>query len=87
LTDRHLQDEGPEHLAYLFNEAATFNLDAGHYEGAKLLYRRALEVRERVFGKEHPDTLISVNNLAFLLMKKRGLCEYGAAFFPCPGGP
>ena len=28
--------------------------------------RRALEARERVLGKEHPDTLASVNNLASL---------------------
>jgi len=29
--------------------------------------RRALEGREKVLGKEHPDTLTSVNNLAFVL--------------------
>jgi hypothetical protein len=32
--------------------------------GALPLYLCALESRERVLGKEHPDTLISVNNLA-----------------------
>ena len=30
------------------------------------LYRRALESRERLLGKEHPHTLTSVNNLAEL---------------------
>ena len=29
-------------------------------------YQRALTARERVLGPDHPDTLISVNNLAFL---------------------
>ena len=29
--------------------------------------RRALEGREKVLGKEHPDTLTSVNNLASVL--------------------
>jgi len=29
-----------------------------------------LEVRERVLGKEHPDTLLSMNNLAKLLESK-----------------
>jgi hypothetical protein len=29
----------------------------GDYEGAQPLYERALEARERVLGKEHPDTL------------------------------
>jgi hypothetical protein len=41
----------------------------GDYEGAQPLYERALEARERVLGKEHPDTLASVNNLAVLLYK------------------
>ena len=38
----------------------------GRYSEAEPLYRRALEARERVLGTEHPDTLISVNNLAAL---------------------
>ena len=38
----------------------------GPLREAEPLYRRALEARERVLGKEHPDTLISVNNLAGL---------------------
>lgn len=29
--------------------------------------RRALEARKRVLGSEHPDTLISVDNLASVL--------------------
>ena len=28
------------------------------------LYRRALEAQERTLGAEHPDTLVSMNNLA-----------------------
>ena len=35
--------------------------------GALPLYRRAHESSERVLGKEHPDTLASVNNLAACL--------------------
>jgi hypothetical protein len=31
------------------------------------LYRRALESSERVLGPEHPDSLGSVNNLAYCL--------------------
>jgi tetratricopeptide (TPR) repeat protein len=34
------------------------------------LNRRALETQERVLGREHPDTLRSVNNLASLLDNK-----------------
>ena len=36
------------------------------YAEAEPLLLRALEARERVLGKEHPDTLTSVNNLAEL---------------------
>ncbi len=42
----------------------------GDYAGAEPLYRRALEARERTLGKEHPDTLGSVNDLAGLLASK-----------------
>ena len=40
---------------------------AGNLAGAEPLYRQALEVRERTLGSEHPATLTSVNNLAYLL--------------------
>ena len=36
------------------------------YAEAEPLLLRTLEARERVLGKEHPDTLISVDNLADL---------------------
>jgi Tetratricopeptide repeat len=31
------------------------------------MYRRTLELRGMVLGKEHPDTLASMNNLALVL--------------------
>ena len=30
------------------------------------MYQQTLELREKVLGKEHPDTLTSMNNLAVL---------------------
>jgi Tetratricopeptide repeat len=39
----------------------------GDYAGAKLLYERALAIREKALGAEHPDTGASLNNLAGLL--------------------
>ena len=38
----------------------------GRYGEAEPLYKEALQVREKVLGKEHPDTLTSMNNLAAL---------------------
>ncbi|MBP1468983.1 tetratricopeptide repeat protein, partial [Candidatus Chloroploca sp. M-50] len=38
----------------------------GNYDAARPLYERALAIRERVLGPEHPDTATSLNNLAGL---------------------
>jgi len=40
----------------------------GKYEEAEQINRRALEGYEKALGKEHPNTLTSVNNLAFVLI-------------------
>jgi tetratricopeptide (TPR) repeat protein len=40
----------------------------GKYEKAEEMHRRALRVMEKVPGKEHPDTLMSMNNLALVLV-------------------
>ena len=39
----------------------------GKSEEAEAIHRRALEAREKVLGREHPYTLISVNNLGLVL--------------------
>ena len=43
----------------------------GKYEEIEEMYGQALELRERVLGKEHPDTLTSVYCLAYLLHHKK----------------
>jgi hypothetical protein len=51
----------------------------GKYIEAEALYRQTLKLRETVLGKDHPDTLRSIHNLANSLrqqgitQKKRGL--------------
>ena len=65
-----------ERLGYLLNEVAYFYLDAGKYVGAELLYRRSLEIRKQVLGKEHPAIFTSENNLGALLFYKG---EYAGA--------
>ncbi|RYP17801.1 hypothetical protein DL767_009943 [Monosporascus sp. MG133] len=40
------------------------------YEEAEQMYRQVLELREAVLGREHPDTLISMNNLALVLQNQ-----------------
>ena len=36
----------------------------GRYAEAEVMNRQTLQLRETVLGKEHPDTLMSMNNLA-----------------------
>jgi esterase/lipase superfamily enzyme/Tfp pilus assembly protein PilF len=38
----------------------------GHYAAAESLYRRALAIREKTLGLEHPETAYSLNNLGAL---------------------
>ena len=49
------------------SEFASFFGSQGRYKVAEEMIRRALEGREKVLGVEHPDTLISVNDLALVL--------------------
>ena len=39
----------------------------GKYSEAEAIYRQTLQLRETVLGKDHPDTLASMNNLAISL--------------------
>ena len=36
----------------------------GEYDQALSLFEEALEIREKILGTDHPDTAISLNNLA-----------------------
>jgi hypothetical protein len=39
----------------------------GKYDEAETIYRQTLALMEKVLGKEHPDTLLSMRNLTVLL--------------------
>lgn len=39
----------------------------GKYEAAKEMYRRVLELSEKVLAPKQPDTLTNMNNLAVML--------------------
>jgi Flp pilus assembly protein TadD len=49
------------------NNLATVLRDLGRLEEAEVEHRAVLEIRRRVLGEEHPDTLTSRNNLASVL--------------------
>ncbi|MEV0320831.1 FxSxx-COOH system tetratricopeptide repeat protein [Streptomyces sp. NPDC050658] len=49
----------------VLTNAADYLLEEGKVSRATDYYRRSLEVATRVLGEDHPDTLISRNNLAY----------------------
>jgi hypothetical protein len=62
--------------ASLLHCTAGFMLSQGQWNKAEELQLQAVEIRKRVLGLEHPDTLTSMNNLAFTL-KSQG-CDVDA---------
>lgn len=56
-----------ENALNAFDELVRTFENAGNLELVRQLYPRALEVRERLRGPEHPETLATMHNLAFLL--------------------
>ena len=54
--------------------AAVYLDECGLYEKAASLNKRTLERKQQILGKEHPDTLASMNNLA-LVLKRQGKYE------------
>ena len=46
--------------------------DQGDFAGAQRLQQQVLDVRARLLGEEHPDTLGSMNNLAERLCGRKG---------------
>jgi tetratricopeptide (TPR) repeat protein len=60
-----LDDETAD-VADSLNKQGLIYYGQDNYEQAEPLYRRALLIRERLLGPEHPDTASSLNNLANL---------------------
>ena len=71
-----IEGAAPERQAEVWALAGLACVHAGRFGEAEPLLVRALETRERVLGAEHPDTLTSVNNLAWLY-ERQG--RYGEA--------
>ena len=53
--------------ARLLNQTGYYLKQRADLAGAEPFYRRALAIREKALGPEHPDTATSLNNLAGLL--------------------
>jgi adhesin HecA-like repeat protein len=55
-----------EEAARLLNQAGFYQYEHALYAEAEPLYTRALEIREKSLGKDHPNVAASLNNLAGL---------------------
>jgi hypothetical protein len=64
---------GKEHLhtSVTLNNLASMLAEQGRYEEARPLHERALAIREKVLGKEHPDTEMLRENLRSLYSSQR----------------
>ncbi len=60
-------DREDNQAANLCNEMGYYLDMSGDLPAARPYYERALAIRERVLGPEHPDTARSLNNLGYLL--------------------
>ncbi|MEM9167191.1 MAG: serine/threonine-protein kinase [Planctomycetota bacterium] len=67
--DERFKDD-PATDASLRQALANLYHTMGLYEAAFPLQESALATRRRVLGEEHPDTLISINNMGFLLQSQ-----------------
>ena len=62
-------------MAATLNSLAVLYGKLGKYKDAEPLCKRALEIREKVLGRDHPDVVKQLNNLALLC--KIQVCESG----------
>lgn len=56
--------------ATLTDRMAGYLYNRGEYSKSKDHYENALEIRLKAFGKKHPNTAVSQNNLAYLLQAR-----------------
>ncbi|KAK4651792.1 P-loop containing nucleoside triphosphate hydrolase protein [Podospora pseudocomata] len=63
---RKRTDDGEATTGLLSKVGESFR-NLGKYEEAEQMHRQALQLKEKVLGKEHPATLTSMNNLAVVL--------------------
>jgi tetratricopeptide (TPR) repeat protein len=62
----HSERRGVGALPIAGNNLAVLFFSQGRYREAEPLYERALAIREKALGPEHPDVARNLNNLAFL---------------------
>jgi tetratricopeptide (TPR) repeat protein len=72
---KHALESDDLHAAPLFAILGYYLRRSGRYAEARPLFERALEIRERVLGADHPQTATSLNNLAALFKNQGAYAE------------
>jgi len=73
---RHFWDDEKENVALLLSWVGWLYDEQGEYGKALEYYERALAIKEKTLGKEHPSTAVTYNNMAVVF---RAQGEYGKA--------
>jgi tetratricopeptide (TPR) repeat protein len=61
--------------SHLMDALASYRIELGAYEQALPLCERALTIRKKTLGPDHPDTAASLHNLALLLQAQGDFAE------------
>lgn len=69
LSHSHRNEKGTEKMKLVLKYARAL-LSDGRYNEAEELFLQVMETTKRVLGDEHPETLISMNNLSFIYSKQ-----------------
>ncbi len=72
--DQDLKDE-PEVQAELLDTLGLTYIDLVEYAKAEAVQRKALGIRQKLFGNKHPDVARSLDNLVLVLERQRRLTE------------
>ena len=64
------RDVEKEEIGLLFHNIAAVNNNQGEYDKALEWYQKALNIREKILGPDHPDTAATYNNIAAVYSKQ-----------------
>ncbi len=79
LAERHRQND-PGFYAIALNEVGNRELESGEIEIAEQAFRRSLDIRQSIYGPDHPHVAVSFHNLALVLYVRRQFANAAEGF-------
>ena len=71
-------NENDDNIAETYQAISRLNICCGNYEEALLYIEYSLEIKMRIYGERHPETLKCFNDLGLILIK---LCRFDEAAY------